>query len=74
MDDSERTTRSSFNTKSKSQPKLKLKLSDKAASQAPGTLFLGQYDRKLDSDDEDLAFEEQFIFRMPPREDCDKKL
>ena len=71
MDNSERTTRSS-NTKSKPQPKLKLKLSDKAASQAPGTSFLGQYDRELDSDDEDLAFEEQFILRMPPGEDCDK--
>ena len=71
IDNSERTTRSS-NTKSKPQPKLKLKLSDKAASQAPGTSFLGQYDRELDSDDEDLAFEEQFILRMPPGEDCDK--
>ena len=71
VDNSDRTTRSS-NTKSKPQPKLKLKLSDKAASQAPGTSFLGQYDRELDSDDEDLAFEEQFILRMPPGEDCDK--
>lgn len=71
MDNSERTTRSS-NTRSKPQPKLKLKLSDKAASQAPGTSFLGQYDRELDSDDEDLAFEEQFILRMPPGDDCDK--
>ena len=71
VDNSERTTRSA-NTKSKPQPKLKLKLSDKAASQAPGTSFLGQYDRELDSDDEDLAFEEQFILRMPPGEDCDK--
>jgi transcription initiation factor TFIID subunit 7 len=72
-DNSERTTRFS-NTKSKPhwQPKLKLKLSDKAASQAPGTSFLGQYDRELDSDDEDLAFEEQSILRMPPGEDCDK--
>ena len=71
MDSSERTTRSS-NTRSKPQPKLKLKLSDKAASQAPGTSFLGQYDRELDSDDEDLVFEEQFILRMPPGEDCEK--
>jgi len=71
MDNSERTTRSS-NTRSKPQPKLKLKLSDKAASQAPGTSFLGQYDRELDSDDEDLAFEEQFILRMPTGEDCEK--
>ncbi|KAJ7343285.1 TAFII55 protein conserved region-domain-containing protein [Mycena albidolilacea] len=68
---SDRTTRSSA-AKSKPQPKLKLKLSDKAAAQAPGMSFLGQYDRELDSDDEDLAFEEQFILRMPPGEDCDK--
>ncbi|KAK7693462.1 hypothetical protein QCA50_003030 [Cerrena zonata] len=54
------------------QPKLKLKLSEKAAAQAPGMSFLGAFDRELDSDDEDLAFEEQFILRMPPGEDCDK--
>jgi transcription initiation factor TFIID subunit 7 len=69
-DNVERATRSS--TRPKLQPKLKLKLSDKAASQAPGMSFLGQYDRELDSDDEDLAFEEQFILRMPPGEDCEK--
>ncbi|KAJ7724459.1 TAFII55 protein conserved region-domain-containing protein [Mycena maculata] len=68
---SDRTTRSAT-AKSKPQPKLKLKLSDKAAAQAPGMSFLGQYDRELDSDDEDLAFEEQFILRMPPGEDCEK--
>lgn len=67
----ERTTRSST-LRSKPQPKLKLKLSDKAASQAPGMSFLGQYDRELDSDDDDLAFEEQFILRIPAGEDCDK--
>ncbi|KAG6867028.1 hypothetical protein C0991_003945 [Blastosporella zonata] len=67
----ERTTRSSA-YKNKPQPKLKLKLSDKAAAQAPGMSFLGQYDRELDSDDEDLAFEEQFILRMPPGEDLEK--
>ena len=71
MEASERTTRSST-LRSKPQPKLKLKLSDKAASQAPGMSFLGQYDRELDSDEEDLAFEEQFILRMPPGEDCEK--
>ncbi|KAF8892460.1 TAFII55 protein conserved region-domain-containing protein [Infundibulicybe gibba] len=71
MENSERTTRSST-AKSKPQPKLKLKLSDKAAAQAPGMSFLGQYDRELDSDDEDLAFEEQFILRLPPGEDCEK--
>jgi len=68
---SERTTRSST-LRSKAQPKLKLKLGDKIASQAPGMSFLGQYDRELDSDEEDLAFEEQFILRMPPGEDCEK--
>lgn len=70
-DPNERSTRSST-LRSKPQPKLKLKLSDKAASMAPGMSFLGQYDRELDSDDEDLAFEEQFILRMPPGEDCEK--
>ncbi|OCH88181.1 hypothetical protein OBBRIDRAFT_758591 [Obba rivulosa] len=54
------------------QPKLKLKLSEKAAAQAPGMSFLGPYDRELDSDDEDLVFEEQFVLRMPPGEDCEK--
>ncbi|THU90685.1 hypothetical protein K435DRAFT_726327 [Dendrothele bispora CBS 962.96] len=69
---SERATRSNTSRTSKVQPKLKLKLSEKAAAQAPGMSFLGQYDRELDSDDEDLAFEEQFILRMPPGEDCEK--
>ncbi|KAF4614472.1 hypothetical protein D9613_002687 [Agrocybe pediades] len=69
----ERTTRSSAMRSSRnSQPKLKLKLGEKVASQAPGMSFLGPYDRELDSDDEDLAFEEQFILRMPPGEDCEK--
>ena len=54
------------------QPKLKLKLSEKAAAQAPGMSFLGPYDRELDSDDEDLVFEEQFILRLPLGEDRDK--
>ncbi|KAG5634620.1 hypothetical protein H0H81_001368 [Sphagnurus paluster] len=71
MESSERTTRSSSN-KFKTAPKLKLKLSDKAAAQAPGMSFLGQYDRELDSDDDDLAFEEQFILRMPPGEDLER--
>jgi len=54
-------------------PKLKFKLSEKAAAQAPGMSFLGQYDRELDSDpEEELEFEEQFILRMPPGEDCEK--
>ena len=55
-----------------SKPKLKLKLSEKAAALAPGMSFLGPYDRELDSDDEELAFEEQFILRMPAGEDCEK--
>lgn len=71
IENSERTTRSST-ARARPQPKLKLKLSDKAAAQAPGMSFLGQYDRELDSDDEDLAFEEQFILRMPAGEDLDK--
>jgi len=59
--------------KAKMQPKLKLKLSEKAAAQAPGMSFLGPYDRELDSDDdEDLVFEEQFILRLPPGEDCER--
>lgn len=66
-----RTTRSAARGP-KPQPKLKLKLSEKAAAQAPGMSFLGPYDRELDSDDEDLVFEEQFILRLPPGEDCDK--
>jgi transcription initiation factor TFIID subunit 7 len=59
-------------TRPKLQPKLKLKLSEKLASQAPGMSFLGPYDRELDSDEEELAFEEQFILRMPPGEDCER--
>lgn len=71
MENSDRATRSST-ARARPQPKLKLKLSDKAAAQAPGMSFLGQYDRELDSDDEELAFEEQFILRLPPGEDLDK--
>lgn len=69
---SERTTRFSSGKLNKPQPKLKLKLSERAAAQAPGMSFLGPYDRELDSDDEDLTFEEQFIIRMPPGEDCER--
>ncbi|KIY73837.1 hypothetical protein CYLTODRAFT_433918 [Cylindrobasidium torrendii FP15055 ss-10] len=53
-------------------PKLRLKLNEKAANGSVGMSFLGPYDRELDSDDEELAFEEQFILRLPPGEDCDK--
>jgi hypothetical protein len=58
--------------KTKAAPKLKLKLSEKAAALAPDMSFLGPYDRELDSDEEELSFEEQFILRMPPGEDCGK--
>ena len=72
LETSDRTTRSAT-LRSRPQPKLKLKLSEKAAAQAPGMSFLGPYDRELDSDvDDDLAFEEQFILRMPPGEDCER--
>lgn len=55
-------------------PKVKLKLSEKSATANGGGLsFLGSYDRELDSDEEeDLTFEEQFILKMPPGEDCDR--
>ncbi|QRV86187.1 transcription initiation factor TFIID subunit 7 [Ceratobasidium sp. AG-Ba] len=55
-------------------PKVKLKLTEKSATANGGGLsFLGSYDRELDSDDdEDLTFEEQFILKMPPGEDCEK--
>ncbi|KAF8587426.1 hypothetical protein K439DRAFT_1630721 [Ramaria rubella] len=70
VESSDRTTRSSTqHTRPRFQPKLKLKVTERQAS---GTSFLGPYDRELDSDDEDLAFEEQFILRMPPGEDCEK--
>jgi transcription initiation factor TFIID subunit 7 len=45
--------------------------SEKAAALAPDMSFLGPCDRELDSDEE-LSFEEQFILRMPPGEDCSK--
>ncbi|KIJ54805.1 hypothetical protein M422DRAFT_153140 [Sphaerobolus stellatus SS14] len=72
VEGSERTTRSAAmgaRPRLNFQPKLKLKVNER---QAGGMSFLGPYDRELDSDDEDLAFEEQFILRMPPGEDCDK--
>jgi len=72
FDTSERTTRSATHgtrPRLNFQPKLKLKVNERQAS---GTSFLGPYDRELDSDDEDLAFEEQFILRMPPGEDSER--
>lgn len=50
-------------------PKFKsqLKLKVKQLGEAPTgpSAFLHSYDRELDSEDEDLAIEEQFILRMP---------
>lgn len=70
FESSDRTTRSATqHPRPRFQPKLKLKVSERQAS---GTSFLGPYDRELDSDDEDLAFEEHFILRMPPGPDCEK--
>jgi len=67
-----RSSRSGRHRGGGAQPKLKLKFAEKSGSMAPGMSFLGQYDRELDSDDEDLTFEEHFILRMPPGEDCEK--
>jgi transcription initiation factor TFIID subunit 7 len=55
-------------------PKVKLKLTEKSlTANGGGMSFLGSYDRELDSDEEeDLVFEEQFILRMPPGDDCDR--
>jgi transcription initiation factor TFIID subunit 7 len=68
----ERTTRSAAQKLKGAPTKLKLKLNDKASAQIAGMSFLGAYDRELDSSDEDLTFEEQFILRMPPGEDCER--
>jgi transcription initiation factor TFIID subunit 7 len=43
--------------KTKAAPKLKIKLSERAAVLAPDMSFLSPYDRELDSDNE-LLFEE----------------
>ena len=51
-------------------PKLKLKVS--SAADHRNQSFLGPYDRELDSEDEDLVFEEQFILRLPPGKDTEK--
>lgn len=68
----ERTTRSgtNFANRPKWMPKLKLKVSD--STDGRRNSFLGPYDRDLDSEDEDLVFEEHFILRMPPGKDCDR--
>ncbi|CDZ97428.1 Transcription initiation factor TFIID, subunit TAF7 [Phaffia rhodozyma] len=44
--------------------KLKLNFSKKAGIGGYNS-FLGEYDRELDSDDEEIEFEEQFILRLP---------
>ena len=51
-------------------PKLKLKVSSAADNRNQS--FLGPYDRELDSEDEDLVFEEQFILRLPSGKDTEK--
>lgn len=51
-------------------PKLKLKVSNAADNRNQS--FLGPYDRELDSEDEDLVFEEQFILRLPAGKDTEK--
>lgn len=50
-------------------PKLKLKFGERPGV---GTSFMGPWDRDLDSDDDDLAFEEQFILRIPEGENCER--
>lgn len=50
-------------------PKLKLKFGERSGV---GTSFMGPWDRDLDSDDDDLAFEEQFILRIPEGENCER--
>lgn len=68
----ERTTRSgtSFSARPKWMPKLKLKVSE--SSDGRKQSFLGPYDRDLDSDDEELVFEEHFILRMPEGKEADR--
>lgn len=56
--------------------KLKLKIANQEKHQADGseaTSYLQDYGRELDSDpDEPVAFEEQFILKMPPGADCER--
>ncbi|KAF8969845.1 TAFII55 protein conserved region-domain-containing protein [Flammula alnicola] len=54
------------------EPKTQTQVERQGSIAGAWHVVLGQYDRELDSDDEDLAFEEQFILRMPPGEDCEK--
>lgn len=68
----DRTTRSgtSFANRPRWMPKLKLKVNE--GSDGRKQSFLGPYDRDLDSEDDELVFEEQFILRMPPGKECDR--
>ncbi|PVF98806.1 hypothetical protein CPB86DRAFT_784446 [Serendipita vermifera] len=68
----DRTTRSgaSFANRPKWMPKLKLKVNE--SSDGRRQSFLGPYDRDLDSEDEDLVFEEQFLLRMPPGKELER--
>ena len=71
-DTADRTTRSgtSFANRPRWMPKLKLKVNE--GSDGRKQSFLGPYDRDLDSEEDELVFEEQFILRMPPGKECDK--
>ncbi|KAG8822942.1 hypothetical protein FRC19_004936 [Serendipita sp. 401] len=68
----DRTTRSgtAFANRPRWMPKLKLKVTE--GSDGRRQSFLGPYDRDLDSEDDELAFEEHFLLRLPPGKDCDR--
>jgi len=68
----DRTTRSgtSFANRPRWMPKLKLKVNE--GSDGRKQSFLGPYDRDLDSEDEELVFEEHFLLRVPPGKECDR--
>ena len=57
----------------------KIKLNLKGGAQRGGkgrggrySSFLGEYDRELDTDEEEIVFEEQFILRMPEGDASEK--
>ncbi|KAG0152220.1 hypothetical protein CROQUDRAFT_650315 [Cronartium quercuum f. sp. fusiforme G11] len=55
--------------------KLKLKIASQEKTQSGSGIssYLQGFERELDSDpDEPIAFEEQFILKMPPGPDCEK--
>lgn len=68
----ERTTRSgtAFAGRARWMPKLKLKVNESADGRRQS--FLGPYDRDLDSEDEELVFEEHFLLRMPEGKEADR--